>query len=98
PPAADVRLAVAQRIETSEQLPSRGRAHRRDMEVGQANAFAVQAVEVRRLEHRIAVTRKVGVTLVIGEHQNDVGLVRRGGLRSERARRRQTSEQGKHYS
>ena len=43
------------------------------MEVGEAHALVVQAVEVRRLEDRVAVARQVAVPLVIGQNKDDVG-------------------------
>jgi hypothetical protein len=34
----------------------------------------MQLVEMRRLEHRVAVAGQVAVSLVIGDHQDDVGF------------------------
>jgi hypothetical protein len=45
------------------------------MEIGEADAFGMKAVDVGRLEDRIAMTRKVAVTLVVGQDENDVGLL-----------------------
>ena len=63
-------------IASRHQPRPRGRAKRRYMKISETHRFRVQSIEVRRLEGRITVTRKVAVPLVIGHHQNDVGLGR----------------------
>ena len=59
------------------------RAADRDVEVREANALISQPVEVRRLQHGVAVTREVAVALVIGDEEDDVGqtwrLIQWGG-------------------
>jgi len=40
--------------------------------VGEPHAVRMQLVEVRRLEHRIAMTRQIAIALVIGDHQNHI--------------------------
>lgn len=52
------------------------------MEVGKAHALVVQPVEVRSLEHRVAVARQVAVALVVGQNEDDVGPApfERGGV------------------
>ena len=48
------------------------RAGRADVEVGEANAFVMQPVEVGRLEDRVAVAGQIAVALVVGEDEDDV--------------------------
>ena len=43
------------------------------MKVGETNAFAVQAIEIRGLQHGIPVTRKISITLIIREDEDDAG-------------------------
>ena len=42
------------------------------MEVGETHAFVVQAVQVRRLEDRIAKTGDVAIALIVGEDEDQV--------------------------
>ena len=65
---------VAQAIHAGQELAARRRAHRRDVEVGEPDALVVQPVEVRRLQHRIAVAGQLAVALVVGDDDEDVGL------------------------
>ena len=64
--------AVLEFVPAGEQRTARGRAGGADVEVREPHAFAVQPVEVRRLEHRIAMRRDVAVALIVGEDENDV--------------------------
>ena len=45
------------------------------MEVGEAHPLGVQSVEVRRLQHRVAVGGHVAVALIVGEDEDDVRLL-----------------------
>ena len=54
-------------------------AHRRDVEVGQADRVAGEGVEVRRLQHRVAREREITEALVVGHHDQDVRLPGRAG-------------------
>src|SRR5205823_1353419 len=56
---------IAQGIHAGHQLPARGSAHRRNMEIGESHALIMQPVEVGSLDDRVAVTGKIPVTLVI---------------------------------
>jgi hypothetical protein len=42
------------------------------VEVGEPHALGVEAVEVRRLEDRVAVTGQVAIALVVGDNEDDV--------------------------
>ena len=42
------------------------------MEIGEPHAFIVQAVEVRRFQHRVAVARQVAVALVVDEDEQNI--------------------------
>ena len=68
---------LSEAVAPGQELAARGRAHGGDVEVGQADGLGVQAVEVRRLEDRIAVAREVAVALVVGHDDDDVGAVGR---------------------
>jgi hypothetical protein len=46
------------------------------MEIGEAHAFRVEGVEVRRLDDRIAVGGDFAVALVVGDDQDDTGICR----------------------
>ena len=86
PAAADVHGAVGQGIPAAHELAARRRAHGRHVEIGQAEALAVQPVEVRRLEHGIAVAGEVAVALVVGQHDDHIrfrGRQSRGGVHEE---------------
>src|SRR5262249_54213613 len=67
-----VRNAVLELVPAGQQGRSRRGAGRADMEVGEAHALVVQAVEVRRPEDRVTVARQVAVTLVVGQKEDDV--------------------------
>ena len=54
------------------QRRARRRTGRRHVVVGEPHAVRMQLVEVRRLEHRIAMTRQIAIALVIGDHQNHI--------------------------
>ena len=56
-----------------------GRAARADAEVGHAHRFGVKPVHVRRFQNGMTVRADVAVALVVGEEEDDVGLVRGGG-------------------
>ena len=82
PPRADRRGTVVQRIFARHELTACRRAHRRDVEVGQPDALIVEPVEVRRLEHRIAMARQVAIAVVVGQQDDDVRAPGRLRLRS----------------
>jgi hypothetical protein len=42
------------------------------VEIGQANALAVQPVDVRRLDDRVAMAGEVGVALIVGKYKYDI--------------------------
>ena len=54
------------------QSRARRRTGRRHVVVGEPHAVRVQLIEVRRLEHRITMTRQIAIALVIGDHQNHI--------------------------
>jgi hypothetical protein len=45
------------------------------MEILEAHRLGAQAVEVRRLEDRVAVGRDVAIALVVGQEEDDVGAL-----------------------
>ena len=45
------------------------------MVIGESNGFAVQSIQVRCLKDRISMTRKVSVTLIISQNDNNIRLV-----------------------
>ena len=72
-PAQDrVPDARAVAVAPGHQRGPRRRAGRAHVEIRQADALAMQRVDVRRAEDRIAVAAQVAVALVVGDHQNDV--------------------------
>ena len=77
-PGIDRRAAVLHGVHPGHQLPSRRRAHRRDMEIGEADALRVQFVHVRCFEKRMPVGSDVSIPLVVRQDDDDVGLVGRG--------------------
>jgi hypothetical protein len=66
--------AVAEFVTAGHQRRARRRAGRADVEVGEANALIVKAVEVRCLQNRITVTGQVAITLVIRQEKNNIRL------------------------
>lgn len=56
------------------------------MKVGKAHAFVVEAVDMGRLENRVAVTREIAKTLVVGEDNNDMGAALHVRILAEIAR------------
>src|SRR4051794_21869034 len=46
------------------------------MEVGEPDAFGVQAVEVGRLQERVAVTGEITVAVVVRQQHDDIGFGR----------------------
>jgi hypothetical protein len=43
------------------------------VEIGEADAFVVEAIEIGRLEDGVAVAREVAVALVVAQDEEDVG-------------------------
>ena len=43
------------------------------MEIGQAHGFAMQAVQVRRLDQGMPVGGYIAIASVIGDDENDIG-------------------------
>ena len=74
-----MRHAVLEFVPPRHDAAAGGRAGGAGVVVGEAQALVVQAVEIGRLDHRIAVAGDVAVPLVVGQHQDDVGAARGGG-------------------
>ena len=55
------------------QTGSRGCARRAHVVVGETNALAMELVEVRCLDHGVAVAAELAVALVVGQDEDDVG-------------------------
>jgi len=55
--AADVHRPVAKRIHSGQQLSACWSTHRRDVEIREPHALIMEPVQVRRLQHRIAMAR-----------------------------------------
>ena len=53
------------------------------MVISKPHTLRMQLVEMRRLEHRIPVTRQVAVALVIRDDENDIRPLRRLGGKGE---------------
>jgi hypothetical protein len=68
------------------------------VEIGEARAFVVQAIEVGRLEDGIAVGGDIAVALVVGEDEEDVGTFARERIGAEmRGEKEQEQEEaGEH--
>ena len=64
------------------------------IELREAQAFGGHAIQVRRLDGRMAVATEVTVTEVVGQDDDDVRL--RGGVGSEGEGRQQGQQQGTH--
>src|SRR5262249_25983330 len=71
PSGTDRTRTTVQGIEASHELAAGRSTHGGDVEVGKANALAVELIEVRRLQHRIAVAGQIAIALVIGEKDDD---------------------------
>jgi hypothetical protein len=54
------------------------------VEIGEPDAFGSQAVQVGRLDHRIAVTGQIAVSLIIRDDDHHVGLIRGNGDSGDR--------------
>ena len=72
-PHADERRPVAQSILARHQLAARRRTHGRHVKIGQTHAVGVDAVQRRRLQNWIAQAGQVPVSLVIRQHEDDIG-------------------------
>ena len=77
---------VCKLMPSGHQGGSGGRAGGAYEKVGEPQALRLETVEVRRLEHRVAMRREVAVALVVGEHQHDV--------RTQAGQRRRLSRSG----
>ena len=66
--------AVEKGVGAGQQLAAGRSAHRRGMEIGEADALAMELIEVRSLQGGIAVAGQVAVSLVVGQDENHVGL------------------------
>ena len=86
--AADVDRAIPRGVHAGQQLSAGWRAHRRHVKVVQAHALASQAVEMRCLEHRVAVGGQFAVSLIVRHHEDDV---RRLGERGRGEREQQNT-------
>ena len=67
------------------------------MVVGQSNALAVEFVEVRSFQDGVPVNGEFGVALVIGHHDDDVGLRGRAEVKMEEKARQEEPEAGHGY-
>jgi hypothetical protein len=74
PSAADVHRAVAQRIDAGYELPARWRAHWLHVEICEADTLRTQPIDLRGLDHRIAVHRDIAITLIVDKDNEDVGF------------------------
>ncbi|MEY3530243.1 MAG: hypothetical protein RLZ70_1311 [Verrucomicrobiota bacterium] len=74
--------AVLELMPPGQQRATRGGAGRRDLEIREADAFGAEPVEVRGLEHRVAVRAHVAVALVVRQDEEDVRAI--GGVDDER--------------
>ena len=64
--------AVAKFMSSGKQGGSRRRTGRADVKIAKPHALMVQSVEVRRLENRISVTRKIAIPLIIRDQKDDI--------------------------
>ena len=94
---ADIARTISGGVDAGEQLPARGGAHRSDVVVGQSNALAVEFVEVRSFQDGVPVNGEFGVALVIGHHDDDVGLRGRAEGKGEEKARQEEPEAGHGY-
>ena len=85
--AVDVGIAAGQDRCTARSAEGVGAAS-----VGKARALAGQAVHVRRLQQRMARAAHLGVLLVVGHHQQDVGTWRGSASAPRQKRRRPAGE------
>ena len=60
-----VRDAILEFMPARHQSAPRGRAGRADMEVGESQTLPVQPVEIRSLQHRVAMRRNIAVSLIV---------------------------------
>ena len=70
--AADVHRAVAQRIDAGHELPAGGCAHRGHMEIREADTLGLQPIQVRGLQHGVAVPGEIAVALIVDQHEEDI--------------------------
>ena len=61
-------------IAAGHQRGPRRRAIAVHMEVAEPHGFMAQAIQMRRLDDRIAVAAQVAVALIVGEQDDDIGL------------------------
>ena len=90
--AAVVEHAGAERVTTEHAQRSRRRTKRRGVTSLKPHAARREGVEVRRLE-RPAVTAHTRDAVVVGKDEDDIGLVRRGGLLNSVRRSHQYHQQ-----
>jgi hypothetical protein len=67
--------AVLEFMAAAEQRAARRRTRGAHHEVFEADALASDAVHVGRLEDRIAMRGNIAVALIVGEEEDDVGLL-----------------------
>ena len=84
--------AVLELVFAGQQRAARRRAGRADVKIGEAHAFVVKAVQVRRLQHGIAVAGEIAITLVIAEDEDDIR--RLGRLKTRHGKSPQQQEDG----
>ena len=65
--------AVLELVPSGEQGGPGRRARGTDVEVGEADTFSVETVEVRGFQDGVAVARQVAIALVVGQDEDDVG-------------------------
>ena len=56
---------VVQRVHAAHQLSAAGSAHGRGVEIGEADALAVQPVHIRRAQNGVAVAGEIAVALIV---------------------------------
>ena len=62
----------SQRIATGQQTGPSRRAQRADKEAIKPNGLGCQTIQHRRLQHRIAMSREIAVTLIVGDHEQHI--------------------------
>jgi hypothetical protein len=64
---------VVHGIQTGHQLSSGGSTNRGYMEIAKPDTFSIQFIKKRCFQNRIAMTRKIGISLIVRQYDNDIG-------------------------
>src|SRR5262249_48642340 len=67
-----MRHSVLKFMPARQQRRPRGSARRAHMKIREPHTFVMQPIDIRRLENRVSIARKIAVSLIVRQNKNDI--------------------------